>query len=85
MEDVIQINEVLNYFRTNYKDQLVQIHTVKGGKEAAFTMMYVLRRSSRYDNNRKYRFQDRSLDREYQEWVDKNETIEMFYGGAAVD
>lgn len=85
MEDIIQINEVLNYFRTNYKDQLVQIHTVKGGKEAAFTMMYALRRSSRYDNNRKYRFQDRSLDREYQEWVDKNETIEMFYGGAVVD
>lgn len=82
----IKINEIINWFYSDYKDKLVQVHTVTGAtKEECFRRMYGLRRSGRYDSARRYEFEDKSLEPQYQDWKDKNETIEMYYGSATVD
>ena len=82
----IKVNEILNWFYSNFKDDLVQVHVIKGNTlEDCFKRMYALRRSSRYDNARRYDFNDPELETRYNDWKRKNETIEMFYGGATVD
>lgn len=82
----IKVYEILNCFHTKYKDKLVQTHTLKGDtQEDCFHKMYALRRGARYDSARSYQFQESGLEEQYQAWVKKNETIEMFYGSATVD
>ena len=82
----IKVNEIINWFHSNYKDELVQIHIIKGNTlEDCFHKVYALRRSGRYDSARKYKFEDSSLEEKYQNWKEKNETIEMFYGSGTVD
>ena len=82
----IKINETLRWFRSNYKDELIQVHTIKGNTlEDCFRKVYAMRRSARYDSGRKYKFQDVSLEDKYNDWKQKNETIEMYYGSATVD
>lgn len=82
----IKVNEILNWFYSDYQDQLVQVHHIKEKTlEECFQKVYALRRSRKYDNCRKYVFQDQNMEEEYLKWKSKNETIEMFYGSATVD
>ncbi|MBC5688161.1 hypothetical protein H8S37_04335 [Mediterraneibacter sp. NSJ-55] len=82
---VVKVNEIINWFYSNYRDKLVQVHEFHGTKEECFKRIYALRRSGRYDSARRYEFQDKILESEYQKWKDKNETIEMFYGSGVID
>lgn len=53
----VKVNEILNWFHSNYKDDLVQVHTVCGNSiEDCFKCVYALRRSARYDSARRYDF-----------------------------
>ena len=82
----IQVNEIINWFYTNYKDKLVETHILEGKTlDECFKKMYALRRSGRYDIARRYEFQDKSLEEKYLEWKEKNETIAMYYGNGVVD
>ena len=82
----IEVNEIINWFYSDYKDKLVQVHVLKGDTlEDCFHQMYALRRSGRYDNARRYDFQDTELEEKYQNWKATHETIEMYYGGGVVD
>ena len=82
----IKINETLRLFRSNYKKELVKVHTVECNTlEECFSRVYAMRRSARYDSQRKYEFQDDYLEQLYNNWENKNETIEMYYGSAVVD
>ena len=82
----IEVNEIINWFYSDYKDKLVQVHVLKGDTlEDCFHQMYALRRSGRYDNARRYDFQNPELEEKYQKWKGLNETIEMDYGGGVVD
>ena len=82
----IKVNEIVNWFYSDYKDKLVKIHILKGKTlDECFRKMYALRRSGRYDNARRYEFQDKSLKEKYLDWKEKNETIEMYYGNGVVD
>lgn len=82
----IVVLEILNYFYTNYKDELVKKHILKGKTiEDCFKQMYALKRSGRYDNARRYEFADKDLEKPYVDWKYKNENIEMYYGSATVD
>lgn len=82
----VVIEEIINWHHSDYKDKLVGRHRIKAAtKEEAFRKMYGMRRSARYDSCRRYEFEDRSLEPEYQDWKDRNETIEMYYGGGVVD
>lgn len=82
----IKIKEIINWVYSDYKDRIVQIHTIKDSTvEDCFKRVYVLRRSGRYDNVRRYDFDDHSLEERYQKWVEQNETIEMYYGSGTVD
>lgn len=82
----IKVNEIINWHYSNYKDKLVEVHTIKGNTlEDCFKSMYAMRRSCRYDSARRYDFDDSALESQYNDWKQKNETIEMFYGGATID
>lgn len=82
----IRVNEIINWVHSDYKDKLVQTHIINGETlEVCFKRVYGLRRSGRYDNERRYDFEDASLEERFREWKNKNETIEMFYGSAVVD
>ena len=74
----IQANEIINWFYSNYKDKLVKVHTLEGKTlDECFRKMYALQRSARYDNARRYEFQDVSMEEKYSEWKEKNETSAM--------
>lgn len=82
----IKVNEIINWFYSDYKDKLVKVHQITGStKEDCFQKVYALRRSARYDNARRYAFDDPEMESEYQAWKQKNETIEMYYGSGTVD
>lgn len=82
----IKVNEIINWFHNNYKDELVKSYIIKEKNiTECFRKIYIMRRSGRYDNARKYNFEDPSMEEKYQQWKTKNETIEMFYGNATVD
>ena len=82
----IKVNEIVNWFYSDYKDKLVKVHMLEGKTlDKCFRKMYSLRRSGRYDSARRYVFQDKSLEEQYLEWKEKNETIEMYYGNGVVD
>lgn len=82
----IKVNEIINWFYSDYKDKLVKVHVIeKQTLEDCFKTVYALRRSGRYDSARRYDFDNLSLESKYREWKEKNETIEMFYGSAVVD
>lgn len=82
----IKVNEILNWFHSNYKDKLVQVHVIKENTiEDCFKRVYALRRSARYDSARRYDFEDITLEAKYAEWKSGYETIETFYGSAVVD
>ena len=82
----IQVNEIINWFYSDYKDKLVKVHMLEGKTlDDCFRKMYALRRSGRYDSVRRYEFQDKSLKEKYLDWKEKNETIEMYYGNGVVD
>lgn len=82
----IKVNEILNWVYSKYKDVLVKTHIIKGNDlDECFRKVYALRRSARYDSQRRYDFEDSSLEDKYWKWENKNETIEMYYGNATVD
>lgn len=82
----IKVNEIINWFYSNYKDKLVQVHTISGNTiEDCFKRVYALRRSARYDSARRYDFEDSHLESKYKEWKSGYETIETYYGSATVD
>ena len=82
----IKVNEIINWVHSGYRDKLVKVHIIKGNTlDECFRKVYALRRSGRYDSVRRYDFDFSPLERDYQEWKRKNETIEMFYGNATVD
>jgi hypothetical protein len=82
----IKVNEIINWFYSDYKDKLVNVHTIKCDTlENCFKSVYTMRRSCRYDSARRYDFDDPVLESQYNDWKQKNETIEMFYGGATID
>lgn len=82
----INVNEITNWFYSDYKDELVAVHVLQGDTlEDCFYQMYALRRSGRYDNDRRYEFQDTGLEEKYYDWKSTHETIEMYYGGGVVD
>ena len=65
----VEVNEIINWFYGDYKDKLVQVHVLKGNTlEDCFHQMYALRRSGRYDNARRYEFQNPELEEKYQNW-----------------
>jgi len=81
----IRVNEIINCFFTNYKDNLVQVHVIERETiEECFGRVYALRRSARYDSARRYDFEG-SYEEQYRTWERKNETIEMYYGSGTVD
>lgn len=83
---MVEIKEMLRDWRDGGKEKLVMVHQIDSDdKEMIFRRMYAYRRSARYDSARHYRFADESLEQEFLDWKDKNETIEMFYGGGVVD
>ena len=84
-EMTIKVNEIINWFYSDYKDKLVQVHILKGTMDQCFRKMYALRRSARYDNARRYDFDNAALEYKYKDWKRENETIEMFYGSGVVD
>ena len=84
-EMTIKVNEIINWFYSDYKDKLVQVHVLRGTMDQCFRKMYALRRSARYDNARRYDFDDTVLEDKYKDWERENETIEMFYGSGVVD
>lgn len=82
----IKVNEIINWFHSNYKDKLVHTHIITGETiEECFKKVYGLRRSGRYDSERRYDFEDVELEEKFLQWKSKNETIEMYYGSATVD
>ena len=82
----IKVNEIINWFHSNYKDKLVKVHTIKCDTlENCFKSVYAMRKSCRYDSARRYDFDNPVLESQYNDWKQKNETIEMFYGGSPVD
>lgn len=82
----IKVNEIINWVHSDYKDKLVRVHNIKVKTlEDCFKRVYALRRSARYDSVRRYDFDNPSFESKYQNWKEKNETIEMFYGSATVD
>lgn len=82
----ITVNEILNYYQTDYKDKLVQTHSITGKYlENCFSRVYAMRRSARYDSARRYEFTNKELEEQYQNWKQKHETIGMYYGSATVD
>lgn len=82
----IKVNEIINWFYSNYKDKLVQVHTISGNTIGdCFKRVYALRRSARYDSARRYDFEDSNLESQYKEWESGYETIETYYGSATVD
>ena len=82
----VKVNEIVNYAGTNFKDKLVQVHVITAENyDTVFRRMYAFCRSARYDNARRYEFEDSSLKSKYKEWKQKNETISLFYGNGTVD
>lgn len=82
----ITVNEIINWFYSNYKDQLVQAHAVTADTlDGCFKKVYAMRRSARYDSERRYEFEDGAIEPLYQKWKEQNETLEMYYGSATVD
>ena len=80
------VKEILNWVYSDYKDVLVHTHIVKGEtQEQCFAKVYALRRSIRYDSQRRYEFADTGLEEKYSEWVKANETLELYYGNSTVD
>lgn len=82
----IRINEIINWFHSDYKDKLVKVHAIKENTiDECFKKVYTLRRSGRYDSARRYEFENPDLEKDFKEWESKNETIELYYGSAVVD
>lgn len=82
----ITVNEILNWFYSDYKDVLVHTHTItESSIEDCFKRVYALRHSARYDSARRYEFDDPALENNYSAWKSSYETIETFYGSSPVD
>jgi hypothetical protein len=82
----IKVNEIINWFHSNYKDKLVCTHTIIGETiEDCFKKVYGMRRSGRHDSARRYDFEDAELEEKFLQWKSRNENIEMYYGSTTVD
>lgn len=82
---MVEIDEIINWVYSDYKDEVVETHQVRGTLDQVFSKMYSFERSSRYDNARKYVFRDKSLNKPYDDWKKKNVDIERYYGSGVVD
>ncbi len=65
--------------------KLYRTHTLEGDESKVYRQFYDMERSARYDWHRHYEFETQAERDLYQNWKSKNETFEMFYGGATVD
>lgn len=64
---IVEIDEIINWVYSNYKDEVVQTHQVHGTLDQVFSKMYSFERGGRYDNERRYEFRDKSLNKPYQD------------------
>ena len=53
--------------------------------DECFRKKYELDRGDRYNNYQYHEFEDDELKTKYMEWKEKNETINLYYGGGVVD
>lgn len=81
---IVEIDEIINWVYSNYKDEVVQTHQVHGTLDQVFSKMYSFERGGRYDNERRYEFRDKSLNKPYQDWKKKNVDIKRYYAGGVV-
>ena len=59
-----------------------------GSKESIFKQFNKLNNSLRYCNGSYYKFQDKEIEREYDEWyqsLDKSTKFQIYYGNGIVD
>lgn len=81
-----KLDEIMNWFHNGYKDEVYKTHIVQGNSlKDIFKKAYNYTRSSRYDNARRYEFQDKDIQDKYNNWVHTDVTMEMYYGGGVVD
>ena len=77
----VKVNEIINWVYSNYKDKIVQTHTIQGDtlKEVC-GKIYALDRSSRYDNARRYEIVDNDTVKEsYIKYKSNVSIIARFY------
>lgn len=79
--NMVEIDEIVNWFYSDYKDKLVKTHKVYGTLYQVFSEMYSFEESSRYDNARKYVFRDKSLNKPYYDWKRKHVDMGRYYNG----
>ena len=61
---------------------------LSGSKESIFKKFYDLNNSLRYCNGSYYKFQDKQIEREYNEWyksLSETTRFQMYYGNGVVD
>lgn len=82
----VKVNEIINWFYSDYKDEIVQTHTIQGEtlKEVC-GKIYALNRSCRYDNARRYEIVDNDVVKQAYRDYACNVSIEEYYGGGVVD
>ena len=82
---MVEIDEIINWIYSDYKDEVVETHQVRGTLDQVFNKMYLFEQGSRYDNARRFVFRDKSLEKPYHDWKKKNIDIKRYYGGSVVD
>ena len=81
------VNEIINWFHSDYKDKLVQTHHVKAVTRRDMCLkIYAFERSSRYDSARRYEIVEDDFRSLYSDWKEcGGVTMEVYYGGGTVD
>ena len=83
--EVVEIDEIINWVYSDYKDKVVHTHKIHGTLDQVFSKMYSFERGARYDNARRFVFRDKSLNKPYDNWKKKNVDIERYYGSSVVN
>lgn len=78
--------KIKNTWENNFKEEIIYRFTVKGEtKDECFRNGYAEERHLRYCNGYYVKFVNPDIQREYNKWLDKNLTVELYYGGGVVD
>ena len=78
------VNEIVAD-RFTLKEHTYKTHELTGTEEEMFRKMYELERSARYDNLRRYAFDNEEDQKKYTEWKKTSVNMSMYYGGGVVD
>ena len=82
----IIINKIFNHCILTKGLDRIERKVIKGDTlKECFLQIYELERSARYNNYLNYDFVNPDMKKAYREWKNKNETIELYYGGGVVD